>query len=538
MRHFSRAATRGARRGLATFVDARAGSETYVYRSRSARLFSRVMAVNTYYIVGGLGVSGTLVAAEYYHLRGGGASATPARARASSSSSSGGSGARMSAFLQRERESLRTALAGSGSGRVYVVVGNQASDADSIISALVLARALREGAAASSSSSSSAATPLLGLETSAEDVFIPLISMKRADWSMRPETQMLMAEAGLDERACSGEALFFADDAGEDDLFGRDAAALRSLAASGQLRVVLTDHNRVDCAALTPFAEHVVAIVDHHEDRGAHSGVTGAARFVSFDAAPAVQRGVGSACTLVAQLLTAHCPALLAAEGGQLATLLAGVVLLDTVNLDPKRGKTTEDDVAALAALTKVRRGAGVPDANATAALFTRLSAAKTDPAFWSTLSIEQTLKYDLKQYNSDATGEEVSEASPLPPPYAIASSLVSIDTLEAKSEASGATLGDAMISFASTLSPTPVIIMATVLVPPTTAGDGAHRELLIVEGTTPRSAKTFEHVRDALVSSDAVLTRTYTRRMHTQLYEYVHFDRTIFTECFFSSRN
>ena len=531
MRHFTRAATRGARRGLATFVDARAGSETYVYRSRSARLFSRVMAVNTYYIVGGLGVSGTLVAAEYYHLRGGGASATPARARASSSSSSGGSGARMSAFLQRERESLRTALAGSGSGRVYVVVGNQASDADSIISALVLARALREGAAASSSSSSSsssAATPLLGLETSAEDVFIPLISMKRADWSMRPETQMLMAEAGLDERACSGEALFFADDAGEDDLFGRDAAALRSLAASGQLRVVLTDHNRVDCAALTPFAEHVVAIVDHHEDRGAHSGVTGAARFVSFDAAPAVQRGVGSACTLVAQLLTAHCPALLAAEGGQLATLLAGVVLLDTVNLDPKRGKTTEDDVAALAALTKVRRGAGVPDANATAALFTRLSAAKTDPAFWSTLSIEQTLKYDLKQYNSDATGEEVSEASPLPPPYAIASSLVSIDTLEAKSEASGATLGDAMISFASTLSPTPAIIMATVLVPPTTAGDGAHRELLIVEGTTPRSTKTFEHVRDALVSSDAVLTRTYTYLLNVFLlsklntYEYL----------------
>ena len=47
---------------------------------------------------------------------------------------------------------------------------------------------------------------------------------------------------------------------------------------------------------------------------------------------------------------------------------------------------------------------------------------------------------------------------------------------------------------------------MAVVMVPGT-AEVAQHRELLIVEGATERSAATFDHVRDALVSSDADLT-------------------------------
>ena len=47
---------------------------------------------------------------------------------------------------------------------------------------------------------------------------------------------------------------------------------------------------------------------------------------------------------------------------------------------------------------------------------------------------------------------------------------------------------------------------MAVVMVPGT-AEVAQHRELLSVEGATERSAATFDHVRDALVSSDADLT-------------------------------
>ena len=335
-----RAAYSAQRRALATFVDARAANETYTYRTRGVRFFARATTATTYYILGGLSVSGSLVAAEYMQLRGGSAPRLLARRQASSASAGGAPEPNVSSFLDREREALDAVIAGltgasitRATGRVFLVIGNQASDADSIVSSLAVARALRAG-------------PLLGLDVRPGDVVIPVVSMKRADWSMRPETHQLMAEAGLDSRVCSGERLVFTDDAADGELFA--SKTLATLAARDQLRIVLTDHNRSDCAALAPHTAHVAAIVDHHEDLGAHAAVKGGARVVSFDPTEGVQRGVGSACTLIAQLIAAQPggAVLLSAHGGQLATLLTGVVLLDTVNMDPKMGKATAEDIA------------------------------------------------------------------------------------------------------------------------------------------------------------------------------------------------
>jgi exopolyphosphatase len=457
-----RAAYSAQRRALATFVDARAANETYTYRTRGARFFARATTATTYYILGGLSVSGSLVAAEYMQLRGGSAPRLLARRQASSASAGGAPEPNVSSFLDREREALDAVIAGltgasitRATGRVFLVIGNQASDADSIVSSLAVARALRAG-------------PLLGLDVRPGDVVIPVVSMKRADWSMRPETHQLMAEAGLDSRVCSGERLVFTDDAADGELFA--SKTLATLAARDQLRIVLTDHNRSDCAALAPHTAHVAAIVDHHEDLGAHAAVKGGARVVSFDPTEGVQRGVGSACTLIAQLIAAQPggAVLLSAHGGQLATLLTGVVLLDTVNMDPKMGKATAEDIAALGVLSAARRAAGVPDVDATGSLFDRLARAKTDAAFWQSLSVEQTLQYDLKQYNS-ARGEcdESGALATPPPPYAIASALVSIDAIAEKCADRALTLHQAFSEFGARLDPAPAYVELACASPP-----------------------------------------------------------------------
>ena len=77
----------------------------------------------------------------------------------------------------------------------------------------------------------------------------------------------------------------------------------------------------------------VVEIVDHHLDMGGHAAVIGAQRNVAFDA-ETKKALVGSACTLVAEVLSPELRA-----DATLATLLGGVILIDTLNMDPAAAK-------------------------------------------------------------------------------------------------------------------------------------------------------------------------------------------------------
>lgn len=81
--------------------------------------------------------------------------------------------------------------------------------------------------------------------------------------------------------------------------------------------------------------------------------VTGRARNVSFD--ESLGRGVGSTCTLVAEAFLADAPSFLHAD---VALMLLGVILVDTLNLDPTMNKTTPRDEAAVSALLPVVRSA------------------------------------------------------------------------------------------------------------------------------------------------------------------------------------
>ena len=134
----------------------------------------------------------------------------------------------------------------------------------------------------------------------------------------------------------------------------------------------------------------VVEIVDHHLDVGGHSTVSGAQRNIAFDS-EAKKALVGSACTLVAEALVSNAPGLV---DSTLATLLGGVILIDTLNMDPAAAKGTARDGAALESLEPM-----FPLARAE--LFQRLVGAKFNPEWWASLSVGECLRYDYKQGES-----------------------------------------------------------------------------------------------------------------------------------------
>ena len=129
-----------------------------------------------------------------------------------------------------------------------------------------------------------------------------------------------------------------------------------------------------------------------------------------------MNRGVGSTCTLVTERYLSAPEGAGARLDATVAKLLLAVILLDTQNLDPSKGKTTEQDIAAVEALRKV---ADVPD---TAALFKDMCAQKFSPTFWASLSLPDCLKLDYKQFRQGDVA------------FGVSSVLVSLRELLAKS--------------------------------------------------------------------------------------------------------
>lgn len=99
---------------------------------------------------------------------------------------------------------------------------------------------------------------------------------------------------------------------------------------------------------------------------------------------------VGSTCTLVAEKYfessTAMCH--------DTATLLMGVIVLDTINMDPHAAIGTERDRAALEKLCTI-------STHSRTELFELLRGAKLDPEFWRQLSVEDVLRIDYKAFQS-----------------------------------------------------------------------------------------------------------------------------------------
>ena len=147
-------------------------------------------------------------------------------AMAGSAGSAGGSAtgfAGVADFLKASRAAAHQILApGSADTRkMLLVVGNEAADLDSIVSAMVLALGCQYGAL-------DEAIPGL----SREFVSVPALSIPAEDFALRQDAVYLMEKLRL-----SSDTLVF--------LPALDRESLSALTATSRLKVVLTDHNKL-----------------------------------------------------------------------------------------------------------------------------------------------------------------------------------------------------------------------------------------------------------------------------------------------------
>lgn len=259
----------------------------------------------------------------------------------------------------------------------HFVLGNDAGDADSIISAISLAYV--------------------------ESVYFggqltPIVSIPQEVFRYeRPDANVILELAGIDNPS---DKLLFIDDLNEMLLSDTEKGlASRSL--------TLVDHNTIN-KSFRHFQKNfiVTQIVDHHKDEKQYKETCiGKDRNIAFDHGHAL---VASTTTLVAERLLENSPPYPPSIG----IVLLGTILLDSVNLDESVGKVTERDrdvVNALLLYTDWNKA--VPssylkkeeDGNITVdtnELFWKIQHSKYDPVFWTSLSAKRALQYDYKDFH------------------------------------------------------------------------------------------------------------------------------------------
>jgi len=243
-------------------------------------------------------------------------------------------------------------------------MGNEAADLDSMVSAVVYA------------------WYKTSIATEDSIVYVPLIPIPREDFRLRTEAVYLFAQSKIVEK----DLLFIED------------IDLAALSAAQKLRLILVDHNKLG-KAFSMYAESVVEIIDHHQDEGLSP------------AAKKVIEPVGSASTLVAESIVRDIPERIDAE---IATLLEGTMLLDTVNLDPEAERVTEKDSKMASTLLPI-------SGMAQKSLFDALQFEKFNVANLSTADI---LRKDYKEYMAGAVR------------YGMSSALLSLDSWKQKDPA------------------------------------------------------------------------------------------------------
>ena len=286
-----------------------------------------------------------------------------------------------------------------------------AGDADSIISAIGWAYTERLAEGSTSNNNTTILTPVISIP--AHDLA-----------TQRPETTLLLEWAGI-QAAEYSNLLLFVDDipraTDQDD-------------ESSGWNVTLMDHNRLSSKSPLSLLRKklcVVEIVDHHMDEGHHRDTCRDRRNIAFANNKAT---VASTCTLVVERLLQACNNRNSSNndsiGGfpaPLSLLLLGVILLDSVNLQPAAGKVTLRDREAVQTLLERTDWTELPGAPATlswmshrrshnddnngeddnhscrpdtTALFEALQNAKFDPTFWQSLSVRDALRLDYKSFS------------------------------------------------------------------------------------------------------------------------------------------
>jgi len=276
-----------------------------------------------------------------------------------------------------------------------LVIGNEAGDADTIISSISLA--FIESAILPMKCSGSPAVAAMPKT--------PVIAIPKDDLLLkRPEVMLMLKLAGITH---PGEELVFVDD-----------AVIQNEASDAT--VTLVDHN-VLSDNLCALNWTVIEIVDHHRDEGFYLDtcpVGSDSRNIAFADEKAL---VASCCTLVAERLkeawlsrSSNKRPLYELYPAPLSTLLLGVILLDSVNLSEEVGKVTQRDRDAvqdllantdwLALAEKSRDALRISGDNPShqpdpSAFFQLLQSAKYDPDFWRSLTVQEALRMDYKDF-------------------------------------------------------------------------------------------------------------------------------------------
>ncbi|XP_069734764.1 exopolyphosphatase PRUNE1 [Phaenicophaeus curvirostris] len=248
----------------------------------------------------------------------------------------------MERFLQGNRAALQEHV--RNHREVHVVMGNEACDLDSTVSALAMAYFLAQSSPAPKAA------------------FIPVLNIPRADFALRTETTFLLREQGIPTTS----------------LVFRDEIDLGELHSTGLLSLTLVDHHVLP-GADAALEDAVVEILDHRPLERDHPGCR------------VTVEPVGSCATLVTERIAQGPPGVL---DRLTAALLHGTILLDCVNLSPAAGKATPRDVACVSLLE-----ARFPELLARDTVFEALQAAKFDV---SGLTTEQMLRKDLKALAGD----------------------------------------------------------------------------------------------------------------------------------------
>ena len=284
-------------------------------------------------------------------------------------------------FARSVKEKVVAGINSSGSKSVlpHLVIGNEAGDADSILSAIGLSYVKALQNSRDSGGNEELVVPI---------VSIPADSLK----SMRPETTFLLSD-------CAGMKNVKEE---VNDLIAIDQLDLLPQKAT----LTLTDHNSF--REKQDFDWVVTEIVDHHLDERKHTDTCPESkRSIAFENSRAL---VASTTTLVAEQFYAS-----AGDDRippSLAILLLGTILLDSINMSPQAGKGTPRDAAAIQRLMDDTHwdqlslpdeimainddGKKVPDPQK---LFDKLQNAKFSPEFWNGLTAEQAIRMDYKSF-------------------------------------------------------------------------------------------------------------------------------------------
>ncbi|KAL7566885.1 hypothetical protein ACA910_021372 [Epithemia clementina (nom. ined.)] len=330
-------------------------------------------------------------------------------------------------FLKQTKE----AAASANRRLTHIAIGNEAGDADSLVSAIAHAYI-----ASTTTTRHYHHDDDENKANQDQDWITPVLSIPRNDLqTQRPETTLLLRLAGLDEDKLDS---YFVD---VNDLLSLSSSSLSSSCSSSESTLVtLLDHNFLSDQFLSSSSWKVVEILDHHMDTASHLDTCPPhdnyeanqlhprppRRRIAFDKDSSTAL-VASTCTLVAEgwFQQTHTQQQTQEQqqlpSPEVALLLLGTILLDSVNMSPAAGKGTERDGYAIQQLLQRTDWSHLAQTSAssiirmktvnnntkqaeqvqpdTTKLFDALQNAKFDVDFWRGLSVRDALRLDYKAF-------------------------------------------------------------------------------------------------------------------------------------------